>query len=479
MIANKFRVDQREAYAKRYMRHEVTAAAQAPVRQDMFPPRHYSKGMAIDGRQLYSRITWRLIPYLFLLYILAYLDRVNVGFAAASMQHDLRLSDTVYGIGGGIFFIGSALFDLPSNLLLNKYGPRRWISRIMITWGVMATAMALVTGPHSFYVLRFFLGVSEAGFFPGIILYLTYWYPTAERARAVAKFMTATSLAGVVGGPLSSFLLKMEGRSGLHGWQWLFLVEGVPSVLMGISVLFLLNDRPDDAGWLNAEEKAWLDDELERDRQEGGAAGRHKLTDAFKLPMVWMIAAFYTVSQIGVYTVNLWMPKVLNSFVKTGAGAAHDAGLVARYSTLPYLMAAICTVLVGWFERPDERAQGTYRRVFAAGGGGVCVGCSGAQHGCGAVCVYLRGGGALEHDGALLDAADAGPRRSSSGGRSRAHHRARRRGSGSWAFHYRMAARSDRQLHGWAIRHQRTGGVRRGPMLDGAGAASAGLRMSS
>ena len=312
--------------------------------------------MAIDGRQLYSRITWRLIPYLFLLYILAYLDRVNVGFAAASMQHDLRLSDTVYGIGGGIFFIGSALFDLPSNLLLNKYGPRRWISRIMITWGVMATAMALVTGPHSFYVLRFFLGVSEAGFFPGIILYLTYWYPTAERARAVAKFMTATSLAGVVGGPLSSFLLKMEGRSGLHGWQWLFLVEGVPSVLMGISVLFLLNDRPDDAGWLNAEEKAWLDDELERDRQEGGAAGRHKLSDAFKLPMVWMIAAFYTVSQIGVYTVNLWMPKVLNSFVKTGAGAAHDAGLVARYSTLPYLMAAICTVLVGWSsDRTKER----------------------------------------------------------------------------------------------------------------------------
>jgi ACS family tartrate transporter-like MFS transporter len=315
--------------------------------------------MAIDGRAVYRRITWRLIPYLFILYILAYLDRVNVGFAAIEMQRDLHLSNTVYGIGGGIFFIGSALFDLPSNLLLGKYGPRLWIARIMMTWGVIATAMALVVGPHSFYLLRFLLGVSEAGFFPGIILYLTYWFPSQERARAVAKFMTATSLAGVVGGPLSSFLLNLEGRSGLHGWQWLFLVEGVPSVVMGVSVLFLLNDRPDDAAWLSAEEKVWLDGEIERDRQEGGAAGRHNLKDAFKLPMVWVIAAFYTVSQIGVYTVNLWMPKVLNSFVhSSGAQAAQDAALIARYSTLPYLMAAICTVLVGWSsDRMQERKK--------------------------------------------------------------------------------------------------------------------------
>jgi len=312
--------------------------------------------IAIDSRALYRKISWRLIPYIFFLYILAYLDRVNVGFAALDMKHDLHLSNTVYGTGAGIFFLGSAAFDLPSNLALTRFGPRIWIARIMISWGVIATGMAFVTGPHSFYLLRFLLGVGEAGFFPGMILYLTYWFPSQERARAIAKFMTATSLAGVVGGPLSSFLLKLEGRSGLHGWQWLFLSEGLPTVLMGISVLLFLKDKPDDAEWLSHDEKEWLDAELERDRNEGGAAARNHLADAFKLPLVWMLAGVFFVSQIGVYTVNLWMPLVLNSFVhpavSTGAGAsalaAGDASLIARYATFPYLAAALFTVLIGW-----------------------------------------------------------------------------------------------------------------------------------
>ncbi len=305
----------------------------------------------IHSRALYRKLTWRLIPYLFVLYILAYLDRVNVGFAALEMRRDLHLSATVYGIGAGIFFLGSAVFDLPSNLALTRYGPRRWIARIMISWGVLATAMAAVVGPHSFYILRFLLGASEAGFFPGMILYLTYWFPSAERARAIAKFMTATSLAGVVGGPLSSYLLSLEGRSGLHGWQWLFLAEGVPSILMGISVLYLLKDKPDDASWLTEGEKAWLDAELERDRQEGGAAARHNLIDAFKLPMVWGLAIVFLITQVGVYTVNLWMPLVLNTFVHTASGVSgvtSDASLISRYSTFPYLAAAIFTVVVGW-----------------------------------------------------------------------------------------------------------------------------------
>ena len=307
---------------------------------------------AIDASKLYSKITWRLIPYIFLLYILAYLDRVNVGFAALDMQRDLHLSNTVYGTGAGIFFFGSALFDLPSNLMLTKVGPRLWIARIMISWGVIATAMAFITGPHSFYVLRFLLGVSEAGFFPGMILYLTYWFPSRERARAVAKFMTATSLAGVVGGPLSGWLLKFEGLSGLHGWQWLFLSEGFPSILMGISVLYILKDRPDDAPWLTASEKQYLDAELDRDRKEGGAATNHNLLDAFKLPLLWMLCAICFISQVGVYTVNLWMPVVLNTFVHTGIAdkvqAAADAVMIARYSTIPYLAAAIFTVIIGW-----------------------------------------------------------------------------------------------------------------------------------
>jgi ACS family tartrate transporter-like MFS transporter len=304
-----------------------------------FPP-------AVNASKLYGKITWRLIPYLFLLYILAYLDRVNVGFAALDMQRDLHLSNTVYGTGAGIFFLGYALFDLPSNLLLARFGARRWIARIMITWGLVATAMTFVSSPHSFYLLRFLLGLGEAGFFPGIILYLTFWFPSRERARAIAKFMTATSLAGVVGGPLSSFLLKLDGRSGLHGWQWLFLSEGLPTIVMGISVLFFLRDKPDDAPWLTQTEKLWLDAELERDRNTGGASSHHNLLDAFKLPLVWMLATIYVISQIGVYTVNLWMPLVLNTFVP--ATSPNEAGRTALYSTLPYLAAAVCTVLVGW-----------------------------------------------------------------------------------------------------------------------------------
>ena len=316
----------------------------------------------VDARRLYSKISWRLIPYIFLLYILAYLDRVNVGFAALEMRHDLALSATVYGTGAGIFFLGQGLFDLPSNLLLNKVGPRLWIARIMITWGIIATCMSLVKGAHSFYLLRFLLGVSEAGFFPGMILYLSFWFPSQERARAVAKFMTATSLAGVVGGPLSSFLLKLEGHAGMHGWQWLFICEGIPTILGGISVLFLLRDHPDDAPWLTDPEKKWLDAELERDRKEGGAADRHNLLDAFKLPMVWILAVIFMLDQIGVYTVNLWMPLVLNSIVHPAAAAAKEvtssagASQIARYATLPYVAAAIFTVIVGWSsDRTQDR----------------------------------------------------------------------------------------------------------------------------
>jgi MFS transporter, ACS family, tartrate transporter len=192
-----------------------------------------ASNVAIDGRALYRRITWRLIPYLFLLYIVAYVDRVNVGFAAIDMKRQLGFSDTVYGTGAGIFFLGYALFDLPSNLMMRRVGTRLWIARIMITWGLVATLMVFVSSPHSFYTMRFLLGVAEAGFVPGMLLYLTYWFPSHERARAVAKFMTATSLAGVVGAPLSSALLKLDGVGGLHGWQWLFVAEGIPTILLG------------------------------------------------------------------------------------------------------------------------------------------------------------------------------------------------------------------------------------------------------
>jgi ACS family tartrate transporter-like MFS transporter len=315
-------------------------------------------GAAVDGRALYAKISWRLIPYMFLLYIVAYLDRVNVGFAAMDMQRDLHFSNTVYGTGAGIFFLGSALFDLPSNLILLRVGPRRWIARIMISWGVISTCMMFMHSKESFYVLRFLLGVSEAGFFPGMIIYLTYWFPTHERARAVARFMTATSLAGVVGGPLSSFLLRLDGRSGLAGWQWLFLSEGVPTILLGISVLFLLKDSPAQADWMRPEEKAWLAEELQRDREQYGAATHHALGDAFRLPALWVLAGVYFVSQVGVYVVNLWMPLILHSF----SVGRSDVSLIARYATVPYLAAAVMTVVVGWSS--DKRNE---RRWHIAG----------------------------------------------------------------------------------------------------------------
>ena len=309
--------------------------------------------MTADGRALYAKISWRLIPYMFLLYIVAYMDRVNVGFAAMDMQRDLHFSNTVYGTGAGIFFLGYALCDLPSSLILRRIGTRIWIARIMISWGVVSACMVWVESPRSFYLLRFLLGVAEAGFVPGMLLYLTFWFPSHERARAVAKFMTATSLAGVVGGPLSSALLKLNGVAGLSGWQWLFLFEGVPTILVGFSVLFVLKDGPDAADWLKPEEKMWLKSELTRDQQLYGAAQHHNLLDAFELPAVWVLAGVYIVIQIGVYIVNLWMPLILSGLAHNGSG---DSSLIARYATVPYLLAAILTVVVGWSsDRWNER----------------------------------------------------------------------------------------------------------------------------
>jgi MFS transporter, ACS family, tartrate transporter len=323
----------------------------------------------IDARALYRRITWRLIPYLFVLYIVAYIDRVNVGFAAMDMKRALHYSDTVYGTGAGMFFLGYALLDLPSTLMIRIVGTRRWMARIMISWGVVAAAMMFVGSPLSFYLMRFLLGAAEAGFVPGMLLYLTFWFPSHERARAVAKFMTATSLAGVVGGPLSSALLKLDGVGGLAGWQWLFIAEGIPTVLLGFSVLMVLKDGPEEAKWLAPEEKRWLSVELDRDRKLYGATEHHSLKDAFLLPAVWVLAAVYIVLQIGVYVVNLWMPLMLSSL---SGGAAGDASLIARYSTVPYLLAAISTVAVGWSSDRWNERQGHVAGCLTVAAIGFC-----------------------------------------------------------------------------------------------------------
>src|SRR5438093_5139971 len=239
---------------------------------------------------------------MFVLYIANYLDRVNVSFAALQMNRDLGLSSAAYGLGAGMFFLGYCLFQIPSNLVLARVGARRWIGGIMIACGLIASTMMLVRGVGSFYALRALLGVVEAGFFPGMILYLTYWFPAVERARAVAGFMPAIPVSGVVGGPISGALLGLNGVAGLAGWQWLFLLEGLPSVLLGAAALWYLTDRPADARWLPAEGRAWLVERLRRDQSSGGEeATRASLRQGLQDGVVWRLGLLYFLIIAGLY----------------------------------------------------------------------------------------------------------------------------------------------------------------------------------
>ena len=292
-------------------------------------------------RKVLDKVTRRLIPLLFVLYIIAYLDRVNVGFAALQMNHDLGFSSTIYGFGSGIFFLGYFLFEIPSNLILERIGARVWIARIAITWGVIATGMMFVKSPLSFYLLRFFLGIAEAGFFPGIILYLTYWFPTIQRAKAVALFMTATAIAGVVGGPLSGLLLTLHGIAGLAGWQWLFLVEGLPAIIMGFVVLNYLCERPEQAEWLEPEERFWLQERLQLESEHKQRHNSYTLLQALVNPKVWLLSLIYFTLVIGIYGISFWLPQIIKGF----------SGLsdlwVGFLSVIPYLVGAIGMVFVG------------------------------------------------------------------------------------------------------------------------------------
>lgn len=301
----------------------------------------------------YRKAAWRLVPFLFFCYILAYLDRVNVGFAKLQMSRDLGLSDIAYGTGAGIFFIGYLLFEVPSNIILSRVGARIWIARIMITWGIIASLQIFVAGEHAFYLLRFLLGVAEAGFFPGIILYLTIWFPSKYRARMVAWFMTAVAIAGVVGGPVSGAILKvMDGFGGLQGWQWLFVLEGLPSAAMGVAVLFYLDDSPRDASWLDTEEKelllrrATLDEER---RLQGGSASR-TAGYAMKNPKVWGFSGVYFLVVMGLYGISFWLPQIIRDTITT------DERAIGWISVIPWFTAAVVMVLNGVHsDRTGER----------------------------------------------------------------------------------------------------------------------------
>lgn len=286
------------------------------------------------------KVRWRLIPFLFLLYIVAYLDRVNVGFAGIDMSEDLGFSAAVYGLGSGIFFLSYTLFEVPSNLILARVGVRVWIARIMFTWGICSTAMLLVNNQATFYLLRFLLGIAEAGFFPGIILYLTHWFPARERARAVGLFMTATAMAGVIGAPISSALLRLDGAIGLHGWQWLFLIEGLPAILLAPLVLTYMTERPADARWLTAEERAWLTREMDAEHAETEHA-HVTLRAALTSPRLWIVSLPYFCVVIAFYGVTFWLPQILQ------AGSSYSAAMVVLLSAIPYVAATAGLVVVG------------------------------------------------------------------------------------------------------------------------------------
>jgi ACS family tartrate transporter-like MFS transporter len=309
-----------------------------------------------------AKVRSRLIPFLFLLYIFAYLDRINVGFASLQMNNALGFSEATFGLGAGIFFLGYTAFEIPSNVILARIGARVWIARIMISWGLVSAAMMTVTSAPMFYTLRLLLGVAEAGFFPGIIYYLTRWVPARERARTIAAFMTATLAAGILGGPISGALLSLHGLAGLAGWQWLFLLEGLPSIVLGFVVLRVLTDRPEDAPWLPDAEKRALVACL-RDEQLALAGHAHTTAAALKHPTLWLLAVVYFTVPVALYAFSFFLPQIIQG---TFAGSTFQIGLV---SAVPYLAGAMAMVIAG--RHSDRTGERRWHVAAAAGVSGA------------------------------------------------------------------------------------------------------------
>lgn len=307
------------------------------------------------GGRVLRKITWRIVPFIMVLYLIAFIDRVNIGFAALTMNEDLGFSSTVFGVGAGIFFLGYFLFEVPSNLILDKVGARIWIARVMITWGIISGCMALVQGTTSFYVLRFLLGVAEAGFFPGIILYLSYWFPARRRAAVTAMFMAAAPLATAIGSPISGALLEMDGIWGMTGWQWMFIIEAVPAVIFGVVVLFYLTDRPEKAGWLSDEERNWLVNTMEQERA-GKPKASHSIWAGLADIRVLALALVYFGTSAGLYTLGIWAPQIIKGF---GLSSFH-VGLI---NSIPAIFAVVAMIL--WARHSDRTGERTWHVVGA------------------------------------------------------------------------------------------------------------------
>jgi D-galactonate transporter len=318
-----------------------------------------------DATTVYRKVNFRLIPFLFICYVAAYLDRINIGFAQLQMKQDLGFSDAVYGLGAGIFFFGYALFEVPSNLLLEKIGARKTLIRILVLWGLTSAGMMFVTTPTQLYVTRFLLGLFEAGFFPGIILYFTYWYPTRMRARIIALFMSGMAVAGIIGGPLSGWIMNdLAGVNGWKGWQWMFLLEGLPSVLLGLMAWFLLCDRPAEARWLSAHERDIIDRTLQQDRQAQGPARHGSLRQALRDSTVYILAFAYFTFIAGTYVITFWLPTMVKSF---GVANPLEIGIL---TAIPYMIGAIGMVVLGKHsDRTGERRWHCAGAAFLGGAG--------------------------------------------------------------------------------------------------------------
>ncbi|TCN29359.1 MFS transporter [Sinorhizobium americanum] len=289
----------------------------------------------------YSKVFWRIIPFLMLCYVVAYLDRVNVGFAKLQMSSELGLSEAAYGIGAGIFFIGYFLFEVPSNIILNKVGARVWIARIMITWGMISAAFMFTTSETVFYILRFLLGVAEAGFFPGIILYLTTWYPAHRRAKIITTFMSAIPISSIFGNPLSGLLMdSFHGTHGLSGWQWMFLIEAIPAILFGVATFFYLDDTIGHANWLTKEEKKVLTANIDAENRTKSSSP-HSVAATLADRRVWLMCLIYFCFVLGQYGLNFWMPTLVKA---TGVTGNLNIGLI---SAIPYICTFITMLALG------------------------------------------------------------------------------------------------------------------------------------
>lgn len=311
--------------------------------------------MDIEKRTL-RRITWRIVPFIMLLYFIAYLDRVNIGFAALTMKTDLGFTASMLGFGAGIFFWGYFLFEVPSNIVLHKVGARLWIARVMVTWGIISGAMAFVEGPTSFYVMRFLLGAAEAGFFPGIILYLSYWFPARHRAGVTAFFMAAAPISTALGSPISAALLEMNGIMGMQGWQWMFVLEAIPALILGVVVFFYMTDKPEQAKWLKDDERAWLVKAMAEENAQKADGAKHGILSGLANPRVLALAMIYFGTSAGLYTLGIWAPQIIKQL-------GVSSMTVGFLNAIPPIVSVVAMVL--WSRHSDRTGERTWHVVLA------------------------------------------------------------------------------------------------------------------